>query len=164
MKAYIAGKITGDPDYSEKFSRAKESLEERGYKVLSPAILPEGMTPADYMRICIAMMESADVVAFLPDYTKSRGAKLEWAWCQYVGKRTMYMGRPVAMANADRIRAMSNEELAEMISAAHIDEHIRFCQNKPECDDTLERGEPIHQEMCKQCLLEWLSRPAEEEK
>ena len=49
------------------------------------------MRPADYMRICLSMMESADLVAFLPDYKESRGAQLEWDWCQYVGKQTMYL-------------------------------------------------------------------------
>lgn len=91
MKLYIAGKITGDTDYKQKFRRAQEDLEGQGFTVLNPAILPKGLTPADYMRICFAMMDGADVVAFLPDYEQSRGAQLEWAWCQYVGKQTMYL-------------------------------------------------------------------------
>ena len=91
MKAYIAGKITGDPNYREKFQWAREDLTGQGFTVLDPAALPEGMSPVDYMRICFSMMESADVVAFLPDYSESRGAQLEWAWCQYVGKTTMYL-------------------------------------------------------------------------
>ena len=91
MKIYIAGKINGDAEYQEKFRRAQKLLEDQGFVVLSPAVVPEGMRPADYMRICFAMMDSADVVAFLPDYDQSRGAQLEWAWCQYVGKQTMYL-------------------------------------------------------------------------
>ena len=92
MKAYIAGQITGDKCYWSKFQRAQEDLEGQGFAVINPAELPEGMTPADYMRICFAMMDTADVVAFLPDYEQSRGAQLELAWCQYVGKQTMFMG------------------------------------------------------------------------
>lgn len=91
MKAYIAGKITGDRDYKAKFDHAQQALEAEDFTVLSPAFLPEGMTANDYMRICMAMIEVADVVAFLPDYAKSSGAQLEWAWCQYVGKQTMYL-------------------------------------------------------------------------
>ena len=91
MKIYIAGKINGDAEYQEKFRRAQKLLEDQGFVVLSPAVMPEGMRPADYMRICFAMMDSADVVAFLPDYDQSRGAQLEFAWCQYVGKQTMYL-------------------------------------------------------------------------
>lgn len=91
MKAYIAGQITGDKCYWNKFQQAQEDLENEGFTVINPAELPEGMAPADYMRICFAMMDTADVVAFLPDYSESRGAQLEWAWCQYVGKQTVYL-------------------------------------------------------------------------
>lgn len=91
MKIYIAGQITGDPDYAEKFEQARVLLKGQGCTVIVPSVLPEGMGPADYMRICFAMMDSADVVAFLPDYRDSRGAMLEHTWCQYVGKQTMYL-------------------------------------------------------------------------
>lgn len=33
---------------------------------------------------------AADVVLFMQDYQDSRGAMLEWAWCQYVGKQTCF--------------------------------------------------------------------------
>ena len=48
MKAYIAGKITGDPDYWHKFQRAQEDLEDQGFTVINPAELPEGMRPAGF--------------------------------------------------------------------------------------------------------------------
>ena len=91
MKAYIAGKITGDEAYRGKFQKAKKKLELEGMVVMSPAELPEGMKPGDYMRICFAMMDSADVVAFLPDYRESSGAQLEFAWCQYTSKQTYFL-------------------------------------------------------------------------
>ena len=91
VKVYIAGKISGDREYWDKFKWAEEDLEGEGFTVINPAELPEGLRPADYMRICFAMMDSADIVAFLPDYEQSRGAQIEWAWCQYVGKQTMYL-------------------------------------------------------------------------
>ena len=90
-KIYIAGKITGDPDYKVKFQEAAKVYEKQGFIVLNPAELPEGMRPADYMRICFAMMDCADIVAFLPDYSQSRGARLEFDWCQYTGKQTMFL-------------------------------------------------------------------------
>ena len=65
MKVYLAGKITGDPNYREKFAEAAKKLEERaGVTVISPAVTPEGLKKADYMRICFAMLESADTAAF----------------------------------------------------------------------------------------------------
>ena len=86
MKVYIAGKISGDPNYREKFAAEQECLEDQGHIVLNPAELPEGMSSADYMRICFAMIDCADVVMFLPDWENSEGAKLERAYCEYVDK------------------------------------------------------------------------------
>lgn len=93
QKVYIAGKITGDQNYWGKFSRAEDLLESEGFIVINPATLPGGMTSADYMRICISMIDTADIVAFLPDWEESRGAKLEWQFCQYVEKQTMYLSQ-----------------------------------------------------------------------
>ena len=91
MKVYIAGAITGDPHYKTKFERAEKALIEQKFIVINPAVLPEGMRPADYMRVCFSMIDCADVVAFLPDYLESKGARLENDLCQYIGKQTMYL-------------------------------------------------------------------------
>ena len=99
MKAYIAGKITGDPNYYAKFNTAQQALEYEGLTVLNPADLPEGMRPADYMKICFAMIDVADVVAFLPDWFESRGARLEHDYCQYTSKVTMYLESMTAYKN-----------------------------------------------------------------
>ena len=40
-KVYIAGKITGDAGYREKFAAAERKLRGEGYIVLSPAVLPD---------------------------------------------------------------------------------------------------------------------------
>ena len=95
MKAYIAGKITGDEHYQEKFAKAKQRLEAEGWTVISPAVLPEGMGPSDYMRICFAMMESADIIVFLPDWADSKGAQIEFTWAQYVSKQTYFLADTV---------------------------------------------------------------------
>lgn len=60
MKIYIAGKITNDENYKEKFARAEKTIKERvpDVSVLNPAALPERMTRADYMRICFAVFLS----------------------------------------------------------------------------------------------------------
>lgn len=85
-KIYIAGKITGDPDYKAKFEAAAEAYTKKGYTVLYPSWMPAGMQPADYMRICFAMIDTADVVAFLPGYETSPGAQLELQYCLYTDK------------------------------------------------------------------------------
>ena len=86
MKIYIAGKITGDPGYHYHFHKAEAELYKRGDIPINPAALPEGMTPADYMRLCFGMIDAADILFALPDAKESKGAKLEIAYCRYVGK------------------------------------------------------------------------------
>lgn len=85
-KIYIAGKITGDPNYKAKFEEAENFYKKKGYTVLTPTWMPTGMQPADYMRICFAMIDTADVVAFLPGYETSPGAQVELQYCFYVDK------------------------------------------------------------------------------
>lgn len=89
MKIYIAGRITGNPYYKAEFKETKAVLQEAGHTVLNPAELPEGMKPADYMRICFAMLESADVVLFQHGWQESKGAKLEYDYAKYIGKKNI---------------------------------------------------------------------------
>ena len=86
MKIYLAGRIAGDGKYRAKFGEAAKAMEEAGHVVLNPATLPDGLDDADYMRICMAMADAADLAVFLPDYRESRGAMVEWAYCQRTGK------------------------------------------------------------------------------
>lgn len=86
MKIYIAGKITGDLGYLDRFRGEAEKLEALGHIVLNPAELPEGMSKAEYMRICFAMIDCADTVFLLPGWQSSPGARLEQACCSYIGK------------------------------------------------------------------------------
>lgn len=88
-KVYLAGKITGDPDYREKFQRVQEELEKKRYIVLNPAVLPAGMSNEEYMTICFAMLSVADMLVLLPDWKDSPGARLERAYAEYVGMEIM---------------------------------------------------------------------------
>ena len=63
----------------------------------------------------------------------------------------------VDMTRADRIRAMSDEELAAYWSD-HYDE---FCTNMPECGDALNQNLEIPVEKCIGCVLRWLQEVAE---
>lgn len=89
MKIYIAGAITGDPEYREKFRRAEEAVRAEGHVAVNPAVLPEGLEPGDYMRICTAMLDSCDAIALLRDWPHSKGACIEITYAQYVGKKLM---------------------------------------------------------------------------
>lgn len=88
VKIYIAGKITGDPYYKAKFARAAADIADAGHTPINPAMQPEGMSNADYMRISFAQLDSADAVAFLPDWEDSKGARIEHLLVEYTGKPT----------------------------------------------------------------------------
>lgn len=80
---YIAGPITGIPDYKEKFARAEKALTEAGYIVINPAYLPNDLGDTDlYMTICYPMIDAADVVYFLNGWENSKGAGLEMKYAQ----------------------------------------------------------------------------------
>ena len=83
---YLAGKITGDPNYVQKFADAEKLLKDMGYNVYNPAVAPEGMTREWYMRESFRMINRAEAVFFLPDWEDSEGAKIEYAYAKYIGK------------------------------------------------------------------------------
>lgn len=62
--------------------------------------------------------------------------------------------------NADRIRAMTDAELAQMLCAG-VD--IQFCHNLPECAELLDTDDGVPEEKCMGCLMAWLRQPAEGE-
>lgn len=76
-KVYIAGKITGDPNYRDKFARAEAELKRQGHLVMNPAILPEGFEWETYMHITVTMLNACDTIYLLEDWQDSRGAQIE---------------------------------------------------------------------------------------
>jgi nucleoside 2-deoxyribosyltransferase len=86
MVIYIAGPITGVENYRKPFELAEKLLEEQGHTVLTPIVHPEGLTRGQYMRMCLAMIDSADAVYFLDGWEKSDGATIEHAYSVYVRK------------------------------------------------------------------------------
>ena len=125
MKVYIAGRITGDPRYREKFAEAEAALREVGHIPLNPAVLPEGMEKADYMRICTAMLDSADTISLLSDWTASPGAQLELHYADYVGKNTMDLWKVLAVRRSTAVqehpRKTRQEEFLRQWPGARVD-------------------------------------------
>ena len=61
--------------------------------------------------------------------------------------------------NADRIRSMTDEELAAAIfknTARTIDEIIPFCKNTENCQNMLDSLDGIPECMCRECVWKWL--------
>lgn len=128
MKIYIAGKIAGDRRYRAKFREAAKALEAAGHVVLNPATLPDGLTDADYMRICMAMVDAADLAVFLPDYQESRGAMLE---------ALEDFGNPSSIHSAGRLAAVrlesARKEVAELLNCRPSE--IYFTSGGTEADN-----------------------------
>ena len=79
-KVYISGPMTGRPDKNiDEFNKAEDLLLKAGYEVLNPTSngLADTALYEDHMRADLRMLTMADALAFLPDWEKSRGARLE---------------------------------------------------------------------------------------
>lgn len=113
MKIYIAGSITGNRHYKSQFRATEEMLQRERYTVLNPAELPAGMKPADYMRICFAMLDSADIVFFQSGWEESTGARLEFDYAKYIGKPIIAMETDFPDVSDDTIRTVA--EVAEFL-------------------------------------------------
>ncbi len=87
MTVYLAGKITGLDDYKQKFDAAQKFMEEKGYTVLSPTILPsKGFSYDAYIRMSSAMLRECDAICLLPNWRDSNGANKEYAEALASGK------------------------------------------------------------------------------
>ncbi len=88
MKIYIAGPMTGIPEYnSPAFHKAAEQLLAEGHEPINPARhgLIDGYEWSDYMRLALRDLADAEVVLMLPGWTGSRGARIEAAIAGHLG-------------------------------------------------------------------------------
>ena len=90
MKIYIAGKITGNPDYKTHFAKAEKELIKKRHTVMNPTCMPLGFGYEDYMRICFVMIDVCDAVYMLNNWEDSPGAIREYEYAK--GKEIMFEG------------------------------------------------------------------------
>jgi hypothetical protein len=77
-KVYIAGPMTGYDNFNRsEFNNAANYLSMHGYVVLNPAILPSGLSEAEYMKIDLAMLQCCDTIFMLNGWEQSMGANAE---------------------------------------------------------------------------------------
>lgn len=83
MTVFISGPISGEPTYKKNFEDAAALIERKLGKcaVLNPSALPQGLSEEEYMRICLAMLDAADLALFLPRWKSSKGSLVERAYC-----------------------------------------------------------------------------------
>lgn len=100
MKIYIAGKITGNPDYKKQFDEAEKALREEGHIVMNPAILPLGFEHHEYMQICYSMIAVCEAVVFLHNWSDSVGANMEQDYATRNKKEIFYYEHKKPMRRA----------------------------------------------------------------
>ena len=84
---YLAGPISGIPDYLEKHKTAKAYLESLGHAVISPAVATMNMptphmTRKMFLDHGLLLLSFCDTLALLPGWTKSSGCQLEYAYAK----------------------------------------------------------------------------------
>lgn len=80
MKLYIAGPMTGLPDFNTPaFNEAARELEAQGYEVVNPADNSGDTTqPYEYyLKLGLRQLLECEALAVLPGWWDSRGARLE---------------------------------------------------------------------------------------
>ena len=86
MKVYIAGPMTGLPQFNRPaFHQAALNLSFEHHVPLNPAILPDGLTEADYLAVGITMLQRADAIFLLTGWQFSAGARAENALALKLG-------------------------------------------------------------------------------
>lgn len=90
-KIYIAGPMTGYEGFNRKaFSDAEIDLNHRGYIVLNPAMLPDGLEQSEYMDICLAMIRACGSIYLLSGWRESKGAKAEFCYADKLGMEAIF--------------------------------------------------------------------------
>ncbi len=94
MKVYIAGKYTGDPQAVEKFCRYKDLIQKMypHATVITPIdFVPPSTDWAEAILMCLQMIATVDLVVMLPDWVRSRGARIEREYAEGLNKRILYV-------------------------------------------------------------------------
>lgn len=89
MKIYIAGPITGNPNYIKDFEQAENALKEKGHAVINP-VKNQGFSYKDYIDMGLAELSKCDAIFHLNGWRKSNGATLEHEYAVIVGIKPFY--------------------------------------------------------------------------
>ena len=99
MKIFISGPIRkyAHCGYNrEAFMLCEKYYLERGHAIMNPIRLhtryPERLSHEDYMRVCFAMLDVCDVIALLPGWQDSEGARQEYERAYLLKKTIIRVG------------------------------------------------------------------------
>ncbi len=114
MRFYLAGAMTKMPFYNrEAFNEAAAKLREQGHYVVSPIemdiekygedihnsptgdpndALAKGFDAGETLLADLTViLRDVDAIALLPGWENSRGANLEKAWAEYLGRKVIFL-------------------------------------------------------------------------
>lgn len=107
QKVYVAGPMRGQPLLNRPaFFAAEAYLQAQGAWVMHPALLPDGWEFDSYLRITTQMLMECEVVAFLPGWQQSEGARKHFTRAHAFGMTllqldmTVLTGTPLVMQHA----------------------------------------------------------------
>lgn len=92
MMIYIAGKITGNPNYKEQFKAAEDRLSKLGYAVVNP-VMEEGCPYRHYINVGLRKLGHCDAIYLLRNWRRSKGARLERKYAKTVGMKIIKESR-----------------------------------------------------------------------
>ncbi|MFL1531690.1 MULTISPECIES: DUF4406 domain-containing protein [Pseudomonas] len=102
-RAYVAGPMTGIADFNyPAFNDVADHLRAQGFEVENPADhgIVEGAQWADYMAYDLTRLGLCGVIALLPDWEKSQGARLEVLIAERLGMTVVNAPELVTRENA----------------------------------------------------------------
>lgn len=115
LKVFLSGPISSRMEtYKAEFDDAARIVIEAGHLPLNPATLPIGMESRDYMRICLAMLDSADLLLQLPGWGKSAGAIAERTVAMKTGVESLTLEDFIREYGPERVPAEPEQLLSRV--------------------------------------------------
>lgn len=101
-KVYLAGAISTDPNYREKFRKAQEKIEELGFIVLNPTCIRDDLNYDDYFPICYGMLKICNYMVVI-DFSK--GVYKEIKFSEEISENRNYRWQKNKSLQPDRVFA-----------------------------------------------------------
>lgn len=141
MQVYIAGKITGDDNYRDKFHRAESDLIVRYQHIpINPAALhPDGWPWVEYLKADIPILLGCEAIALLPDWRESRGARLELEVAKAAGLKLFVLTDDALLPyecdeQTRQLQHLASDIIADIVGAnsARHGGHVEWTSRTPQ--------------------------------